>query len=60
MLKGDMLKASLIGVWKNNRLLTILFLVNIILEASKTNVKNLEGRRKTVLKEVMILLGRKF
>lgn len=60
MLKGDMLKASLIGVWKNKRLLTILFLVNIILEASKTNVKNLEGRRKTVLKEVMILLGRKF
>ena len=60
MLKGDMLKDSLIGVWKNNRLLTILFLVNIILEASKTNVKNLEGRRKTVLKEVMILLGRKF
>ena len=55
-----MLKASLIGVWKNKRLLTILFLVNIILEASKTNVKNLEGRRKTVLKEVMILLGRKF
>ena len=27
---------------------------------SKTNVKNLEGRRKTVLKEVMIFLGRKF
>lgn len=60
MLNGDILKASPIGVWKKKRLLTILFLVNIILEASKTNVKNLEGRRKTVLKEVMILLGRKF
>ena len=60
MLNGNMLKASPIEVWKKKRLLTILFIVNIFLEASKINVKNLEGRRKTVFKEAVILLGRKF
>ena len=60
MLNGNMLKASPTEVWKKKRLLTILFIVNIFLEASKINVKNLEGRRKTVFKEVVIVLGRKF
>ena len=60
MLNGNMLKASPTEVWKKKRLLTILFIVNIFLEASKINVKNLEGRRKTVFKEIVIVLGRKF
>ena len=60
MLNGNMLKASPTEVWKKKRLLTILSIVNIFLEASKINVKNLEGRRKTVFKEVVIVLGRKF